>query len=227
MPIFNKQQSRFEMATAKKDAHSWTDEEVEALVRYVASYTRQAEAGKKRVIYADILKEFASAKDISFKSVENKWNHAKREFLAANVTLPSGSALPPTHPYYTEWMDALGGKTKVSGISISSPLPIGASAGMVMSASSQYTLSSQQESFECLPSVKIAKDWQHSLADNGMGNAYATAVLSQLAACFREIGELRTELEVQGKKLRRLRIRKSHHDNSSGDDKPAPLGDYP
>ena len=58
------------MSTTKKDMHLWTSNEIEALVRHLASASRQAGAARKRVVYADALNEFAFEKGIPFKAVE-------------------------------------------------------------------------------------------------------------------------------------------------------------
>lgn len=135
--------SLLQMASGK-DFHNWTNSEVEALVRHIATFNRQAPSTAKRLTYTDALREFSDAQGIPFKAVENKWGNAKREFLTAHVNLPSGAATPSRHPYHDEWIDALGSKAQAPERSVSSPCPAGVSAGMAMSTSSQYSLSQYQ-----------------------------------------------------------------------------------
>ena len=66
-----------------------------------------------------------------------------------------------------------------------------------MSASPQHSLSSQQESFERLPSVKKVKHEQRSLAENGPVNSLRTEFLRELNGCYRELAELRFKVEAR------------------------------
>ena len=95
-----------------------------------------------------------------------------------------------------------------------------------MSASSQHSLSSQQESFERLPSVKKAKHEQRSLAENGLVSSLMTEFLREIHGCSRELAELRFKVEAQEEELLRMRTYMSHFGNSLGDDMPARPGDY-
>ena len=187
------------MVSGKKDFHNWTDAEVEALVRYIANFNRQAQTTKKRLAYTDALHEFSDAQGIPFKSVENKWGNAKREFLTTYINLPSGAGAPSPHPYHDEWIDALGCKTQAAEKSASSPCPAGVPAGMAMSTSSQYSLSSQQQLFD-EHSFKRAKYQNRSSTENmSMGPL--------LAEIFRELNELRCKVDTLRDEMYTLRSR--------------------
>ena len=92
------------------------------MVEAVANKAKEAAAEGERGSYKASLNRFAEVEELDLGSVLSKWEAEKRKFKE-NFLEPASESESRAHPYYSTWVEALGGRLPRVDDAVSSPMP--------------------------------------------------------------------------------------------------------